>query len=279
MIRRSTRTGDALPRTCGASGVRGAACVALVALLAAGAGQAQTEDKPRTQVAEPQRKETSHLVSLVIVEYDLADKHRDGFPQAIPELVRFVGQQDRLQLQVQVRNRRLSDPAIAGATLLYMTGWDAAFRLNEADKAGLAKYLRDGGLLFAEDIRQSDPSTGLDGSGVGTVGTPFDRQLKALLRDPKVLGSEGDGWQKIPKKHPLYSAFFAFPDGPPLGAAPGGNVLDLEMLQLRGRVAVVFSDLNISYYWGNPLADARERGLQFGANLLVYALTQHVARP
>ena len=56
--------------------------------------------------------------------------------------------------------------------------------------------------------------------------------------------------------------------------ATGGNVFDLEMLELRGRVAVVFSDLNLSWYWGDPMADARERGLQFGVNLIVFALTQ-----
>ena len=60
-----------------------------------------------------------------------------------------------------------------------------------------------------------------------------------------------------------------------MGGAPGGNVFDLEMLELRGRVVVVFSDLNISWYWGDNYADAeRERGLQFGVNLIVYALTQ-----
>ena len=76
------------------------------------------------------------------------------------------------------------------------------------------------------------------------------------------------------KSHPLYYSFYDFSDGPPKGGAPGGNVFDLEMLEIRGRVAVVFSDLNISWYWGDPQADARERGLQFGVNLIVYALTQ-----
>ena len=61
---------------------------------------------------------------------------------------------------------------------------------------------------------------------------------------------------------------------PPMGGAPSGNVFDLEMLEVRGRVAVVFSDLNISWYWGDQNAEGRERGLQFGVNLIVYALTQ-----
>ena len=114
----------------------------------------------------------------------------------------------------------------------------------------------------------------MDGLNAGVQGTLFDRQFKALMQDPSVLGSDGSKWQKIPKDHDLYYSFFDFADGPPMGGAPGGNVFDLEMLELRGRVAVVFSDINISWYWGDPNADARERGLQFGVNLVVYALTQ-----
>jgi hypothetical protein len=47
------------------------------------------------------------------------------------------------------------------------------------------------------------------------------------------------------------------------------------MLEYRGRVAVVFSDLNISYAWGVPEAIGRTRALQFGANLVIFALAQY----
>ena len=65
---------------------------------------------------------------------------------------------------------------------------------------------------------------------------------------------------------------------PPLAATTqDSNVFDLEMLQVRGRVAVIFSDLNISRFWGNVEDGSRLRGLQFGANLIVSALTQKMA--
>ena len=135
--------------------------------------------------------------------------------------------------------------------------------------------MKAGGFLYADDIRQSDGDNKLNNTDPGVEGTPFDRQFKALVKDPLVLGSDGAKWQKIPKNHPLYESFWNFPDGPPMGGAPGGNVFDLEMLELRGRVVVVFSDLNISWYWGDTQADSeRERGLQFGVNLIVFALTQ-----
>ncbi|MEW6750017.1 MAG: DUF4159 domain-containing protein [Candidatus Latescibacterota bacterium] len=251
----------------------------VVVVLLAGAALAQPEEKPRMQVPEPKREQApAGDFLLVQVDYEVADQHRDRFAQAVPELVKFVAQVPRLQLQARWRTRSLAHAGIAQATLLYMTGFDATLRLSEAEKTNLGKYLRGGGFLFAEDIRHADATNGLDGKGAGTVGTPFDRQFKDLMRDPLVLGGDGDKWEKMPKGHPIYASFYDFPDGPPLGGAPGGNVFDLEMLRLRGRVAVVFSDLNISYYWGDPLADARERGLQFGANLVVFAMTQRLGR-
>lgn len=252
---------------------------ALIVLLAASAALAQPGEKPRVSAPEPQRQQASATsMTLVVVDYDIADKNEDAFPQEINELLKFIGKQERLQLQVQVRTQHLSDAGLAAATLLYMTGNTATLRISDAEKASLAKYLRGGGLLFAEDIRRFNPSIGLEGQGAGVSGTPFDRQFKALMRDPLVLAADGDRWETVPGSHPLYHAFYDFSDGPPLGGAPGGNVSKLEMLQLRGRPVVIFSDLNISFYWGDPMAESRERGLEFGANLLVYAMTQRLGR-
>ena len=156
-----------------------------------------------------------------------------------------------------------------------MTGNSAIVQLSDTEKTNLGEYLRGGGFLFAEDIRQNNTATNnLNDTEAGVVGTTFDRQFKALMKDQMVLGTDGAKFQKIPKSHSLYYTFFDFQDGPPMGGAAGGNVFDLEMLELRGRVAVLFSDLNISWYWGQSGATARERGLQFGVNLIVYALTQ-----
>ena len=147
-------------------------------------------------------------------------------------------------------------------------------QLSSTARQNLGAYLRQGGFLFAEDIRYADPNNGLEDTQAGVRGTPFDMQFKALMAHPEVLGGEGAAWRPVPNEHPLYHSYWSFPDGPPLGGAPLGNVFELEMLEVRGRVAVVFSDLNISSYWGDPAARARERGLQFGVNLVVFALTQ-----
>ncbi len=212
--------------------------------------------------------------NMTVVDYDLADKSVDRFPTAVEELMRYIRDHSRVNARIEGTTLRLSDPTVMKAPFIYLTGNNAVFQFTNTEKENLGEYLKNGGFLFAEEIRQADPETGLDNKNAGVQGTLFDRQFKALMSDPVVLGSDGSKWQKIPKDHDLYYSFFDFEDGPPMGGAPGGNVFDLEMLELRGRVAVVFSDLNISWYWGDPNADARERGLQFGVNLIVYALTQ-----
>ena len=212
--------------------------------------------------------------NMTVIDYDIADKNRDRFPTAVEELMRYMRDHTQINARIEGTTLEFSDPSIMDAPLLYMTGNDAVLQISATEKTNLGEYLKNGGFLYAEEIRQADADTKLDGKEAGVSGTPFDRQFKALMKDPLVLGSDGSKWQKMPKTHALYYSFWDFPDGPPMGGAPAGNVFDLEMLELRGRVAVVFSDLNISYYWGDPLADARERGLQFGVNLIVFALTQ-----
>jgi hypothetical protein len=212
--------------------------------------------------------------NMTVIDYDIADKNRDRFPTAVEELMRYMRDHTEINARIEGTTLEFSDPRILDAPMIYVTGNDAVLQISATEKTNLGEYLKNGGFLYAEEIRQSDAENGLDGKEAGVSGTPFDRQFKALMKDLLVLGSDGSKWQKVPKSHPLYYSFWDFPDGPPMGGAPAGNVFDLEMLELRGRVAVVFSDLNISWYWGDPLADARERGLQFGVNLIVYALTQ-----
>jgi hypothetical protein len=244
-------------------------------------GHTQTDERPTFTIPEPSKKTRQNTrqntaFTITQLNYERADQNKDAFPNAIEKLVHFV-QTHANKVEVDIRWNKLpaSSPRIQEASLLYMTGQDAVVQFSEVEKKNLGQYLQAGGLLFGEDIRHSNTVTGqLIGVGAGVIGTPFDRQFKALIGDPLVLGNAGRKWLKVPKTHPLYSSYYDFDDGPPMGAAPGGNVHDLEMLQHRGRVVAVFSDLNLSWYWGDPLANAREPGLKWGVNLIVFTLAQ-----
>ena len=125
-----------------------------------------------------------------------------------------------------------------------------------------------GPTIYANDVAQS--------------GTPFDVQLKALLADERVLGNRVH-WTTIRNDHPIYQAFFEFPAGPPLSTSSASRrsdrVRELEKLELRSRAVAIFADLNISYGWASTQVAGRRRTLQFGTNLLIFALAEKRAGP
>ena len=238
------------------------------------------EDRPTLSIPEPTRQRstpppTSDASFTVIqVDYNDARIERDYLSLAAHELVQFTKIAAKLEVKLNWRKESLDNRRIMDALMLYMTGYNGVMRMNDMEKKNLAEYLKKGGLLFADDILPLEADAR---QRAGIMGTPFDRQFKALIKDPLVLSKEGARWRKLPKTHPLYSAYFDFPDGPPLSGARQGNVFALEGIELRGRLAVIFSDLNISHFWGNLDADGRDRSLQFGSNLIVFALTQKYA--
>ena len=236
------------------------------------------DERPPLSIPQPERQRVTPTpggpLTIVQVNYRNAVKERDYLSLAVQELVTFTRISTQLEAPLHSRTLALDDPKIADALMLYMTGFDCVMQISDREKKGLARYLRSGGLLFAEDILPLEANVRGD---AGVAGTPFDRQFKALLKDPQVLGNDGARWRKLPKNDPLYSTYFDFPDGPPLSGTNRGNVFALEVIELKGRVAVIFSDLNISWFWGNLDAEGRDRSLQFGTNLLVHALTQKYA--
>ncbi len=249
----------------------------LLTLLLATPALAQNE-RPPVSIPQPKHQRVTPApgtpLAIVQVSYKYAVKERDYLSQAVQELVSFTRISTQLEVPLYLRTLTLDDPRIADALMLYMTGFDCVMQISDREKKGLAQYLRRGGLLFAEDILPLDANRRGE---AGVAGTPFDRQFKALLKAPQVLGNDGARWRKLPKSDPLYSTYFDFPDGPPLSGTDRGNVFALEAIELKGRVAVIFSDLNISWFWGNLDAEGRNRSLQFGTNLLVYALAQKYA--
>jgi len=237
----------------------------------------EDDERPDSDIREPERQRPRlDRFAITVVDYNHAVRNRDIFNLAIPELIRFFGESTDIEVQLDWNVRPLFDERVQDALMLYMTGQDAKVRLSELERKALGTYLRHGGFLFAEDVLSGGTATEPP-QGAGVAGTPFDQQFKRLMRDPLVLGGYGGRWLPIPETHPLYFNYFDFGDGPPLSGAAGGNVFTLEMLEYRGRVAVVFSDLNLSWYWATRDAESRDRPLQLGVNLVVQALANRFA--
>lgn len=260
----------------------------LVGLASVAWGQSTILSEPDTtqhrfvpKLQEPQRHvpALARKQRIVAIRYPQAEEGVDQFRASVPELVSFANKETRLEDVVFVaEGLRLTDPLLGTPLLLFLTGNQTALNLSPKEKTWLGSYLRGGGLLYAEDVR--GPT--IYPSDVAQSGTPFDVQLKALLADRLVLGDRVH-WTTVRNNHPIYHAFFEFPAGPPLSTSSGSRrsdrVRELEMLELRGRVVAIFSDLNISYGWASTEIAGHRRALQFGTNLLIFALAEKRGGP
>ena len=101
----------------------------------------------------------------------------------------------------------------------------------------------------------------------------------------------GRDWtfEKIPNDHPVYHCYFDF-DGPPPAhdclydgnSTPGGRVQALSYLEgifLDGYLVVIHSNKDLSDWWLNVIGSQgvradNTRQLQFGVNMIIYALTR-----
>jgi hypothetical protein len=87
---------------------------------------------------------------------------------------------------------------------------------------------------------------------------------------------------KIPSAHPIYRAFFTFPDGPPQTAHElngwGDDLVHdyLRAVEHNGRIGVLYSNKDYGcewdYDWRNKRFQ-RDDNTRFAVNIVVYAMT------
>jgi hypothetical protein len=88
---------------------------------------------------------------------------------------------------------------------------------------------------------------------------------------------------ELPNDHPLYSAFFRFPDGPPATSQElngwGDNLVHPHLLAVEraARIAVLYSNKDYSSEWDYHPETKRFYSVdntRFAVNVVVYALTR-----
>lgn len=149
---------------------------------------------------------------------------------------------------------------------LFMTGHKLV-RFSDAERAGIVRYVRSGGLLFSDDCNH-------DIEGL------YARSFEAEMA--RAFGDGGDVLPKISNDHPIYNAFFRFPEGPPqtsheLNGWGDDMVHDyMRGLEHRGRLGVVYSNKDYGCEWDYDWRNKRfrrEDNTRFAVNLVVYAMT------
>jgi len=180
-------------------------------------------------------------------------------PSGLPNLLAYIREQVGVPVADVPVSMKLTDPRIWSYPYLYLTG-HGNIEFTEEEVRILRQYLTSGGFLHADD------NYGLDES--------FRREIARVFPDAELV--------ELPPDHAVYHAHFELTEG-----LPKVHEHDAEPAQgfgifHEGRLVVYYSyesDLGNGWededvYGNSP--EIRERALQMGANLFLYALAQGV---
>jgi hypothetical protein len=195
-------------------------------------------------------------------------------PQALQSLAQYAN--DSTKLSVQIRGTvRLDSKELNTIPFLFMMGFQAAIKYSKEEARTLGHYLKNGGFLFIDDGNAYQPGA-------------FNQSVRQMLRD--ALGYEAV-FERVPASHQLFHSFEDF-SGPPSGDDmvrydPNVRAVKeiyqyVEAIFINGRMVALVSNRGYCFAWGYwkyipPSAGGpydNQRQLQFGLNVIVYALGQ-----
>ena len=158
----------------------------------------------------------------------------------------------------------LDSEAVFDSPFAYLAG-HRLVEFTSRERDVFERFVRGGGFVFADDCNHD-----LD----GLFARSFEAQVAAIF-GPAAL-------RRLPNDHPLYRAFFAFPDGPPTTALElngwGDDVVHeyLRAVEVDGRVAILYSNKDYGCEWDYDFRNKRflaEDNTKFGVNIVIHAMT------
>lgn len=176
-------------------------------------------------------------------------------PSSLPNLLRTIGERTKLRVAGREHVVTLDDPDLWTSPYLYLTGHGNVL-FSEPDLQTLRRYLRQGGLLHADD------NYGMDES--------IRREFERLFPDRPL--------EEVPLSHPIYHIVYDMPEGLPKVHQHDGEPAQGLGIFLDGRLAVFYSyQSDLGDGWEDPEVhddppDNREAALRMGVNLFAYAV-------
>lgn len=168
-----------------------------------------------------------------------------------------------LRVDTTERMVALSDPKMLQAPFCYLAGHKLV-QFTPAERSNFEKYVRGGGFVFVDDCNHD-----IDGL--------FAKSFEAEMA--KIFGL--NALKKIPNKHPLYSCFFKFEDGPPTTSMElngwGDDLVHeyLKAIEIGGRIRVLYSNKDYGCEWDYDFRNKRFLAVdntRFAVNIIQYAL-------
>lgn len=177
-------------------------------------------------------------------------------PTSLKNLAEFVQQQVPIAINPEYDDVALGSSDLFEYPFAFLTG-HGNVSINQAEASNLRKYLDNGGFLYIDD------DYGLD--------KHFRNIISQVYPDEELI--------EIPFDHPIYHQAFDFPEGLPKVHEHDGNAPRGFGLFREGRLVLFYTyESNLADGWANPEAHnnpepIRQKALQMGTNILVYALT------
>ena len=205
-------------------------------------------------LAPPVVAQERHAIQIARVQYGGGGDWYSGDP--LPSLVAYARAQTLLDLDPEAATVELTNDNLYRYPLLYLNGHgNVFFTGREAER--LRRYLDGGGFLYIND------DYGLDEA--------IRREMQKVYPDQE--------FAELPASHPIYHVHFGFPDGlPKIHEHDGRPARGYGLFDEDGRLAVFYAhESDLADGWEpsgvhrNP-PEVRERALQMGVNLLVYAM-------
>jgi len=177
-------------------------------------------------------------------------------PSSLPNLIQFIAKQTNIRIDPQEYRVKLADTDLYNHPYLYMNG-HGNVKFSREDVNRLRDYLTNGGFLHADD------NYGMDES--------FRREMKRVFPQKE--------WVDLPHDHPIFSAYYTFPQGLPKIHEHDGKPAQALALFHQGRIIVLYtyqSDLgdgweDLEVHHDGPAKHAA--ALEMGTNILVYAFS------
>ncbi|MFQ5637057.1 MAG: DUF4159 domain-containing protein [bacterium] len=176
-------------------------------------------------------------------------------PSIIPNLLQFMAENTNVDVGESEVVVEIMDEDLFSHPVIFMTG-HGRISFSKEEAARLRLYLTSGGFLYADDDYGMDKS--------------FRKQMKKVF--PK------DDLVEMPFSHPIYHSHFGFSNGLPKTHEHDGGPPKGFGLYYEGRLVVFYTfGTNISDGWADPSVhgdppDVRQKALEMGTNIMVYAL-------
>ncbi|NNF58992.1 MAG: DUF4159 domain-containing protein [Rhodothermaceae bacterium] len=202
----------------------------------------------------PVQAQDAHEITIARVHYGGGGDWYSGDP--LPGLVAYARQHTLLDLNPEPATVELTNDNLFRYPLLFLNGHgNVFFTAREAER--LRRYLDGGGFLLIND------DYGLDES--------IRREMQKVYPEQEFV--------ELPAAHPLYHIHYDFPNGLPKIHEHDGRPAQGFGLFHEGRLVAFYAyESDLADGWEaagvhNDPPEVRERALQMGVNLLVYAMT------